>query len=42
MHIIFLIRRRFGESKGNHIVFLLTVLSLIVLALGIGLLLLIG
>ncbi len=42
MHNIFFIRRRFGKEKGNRIIFILIGLSLVVLALGIGLLLLMG
>lgn len=42
MHNIFLIRRRFGKTKGNRIILVLMILSLIILALGIGLLLFIG
>ncbi len=42
MHNIFFIRRRFGEKKGNRIIFGLLVFSIVILALGIGLLFLIG
>ena len=37
MHNIFLIRRRFGKKKGNLIIWGLVILSLVILALGIGL-----
>jgi hypothetical protein len=42
MHNIFFIRRHFGEEKGNRIILTLVILSLVVLALGVGLLLLAG
>lgn len=42
MHNIFFIRRRFGEEKGNRIILTLAILSLVMLALGVGLLLLAG
>jgi hypothetical protein len=42
MHNIFFIYRRFGPEKGNRIILMLATLSLVLLALGVGLLLLMG
>lgn len=42
MHNIFFIRRRFGEKKGNRLIFGILVLSVLALFLGGALLILIG
>lgn len=42
MHNIYFIRRRFGEKKGNRIIFGILVLSVVIFAFGIGLLFMIG
>jgi hypothetical protein len=42
MHNLFFIRRRFGEKKGNRLIFGILVLNILVLFLGGVLLILIG